>query len=75
MQWIRLWNNQEWSVQPAEFYCWASVSRVEVPEQLASLMEFIISTVKKTGFVTDSDSVPVSSPEAEALSSDFFHHA
>jgi len=32
-------------VRPAEFYRWASVSRVQMPEALVQLMEFVISTV------------------------------
>ena len=35
----------ELEVRPAEFYRWASVSRVRMPEALVQLMEFVISTV------------------------------
>ncbi len=37
---------EHWQVSPAAFYCWASVSRVQMPEALVNLMEFVISTVK-----------------------------
>ena len=37
---------EHWEVRPAEFYCWASVSRVQMPQSLVDLMEFVVSTVK-----------------------------
>lgn len=37
---------EHWKVRPTEFYCWASVSRVQMPESLVNLMEFVIHTVK-----------------------------
>ncbi|MDX1519788.1 MAG: hypothetical protein R3318_06655, partial [Gammaproteobacteria bacterium] len=37
---------KDWEVAPTEFYCWASVSRVQMPESLVNLMEFVINTVK-----------------------------
>ena len=38
---------ENWEVSPTEFYCWAAVSRVQMPEPLINLMEFVISTVKR----------------------------
>lgn len=61
----------QWQVVPAEFYQWASVSRIEIPEQLSALMEFIISTVKTSGFVSDSKEDSNVSPEAVNLSQQF----
>ncbi len=61
----------QWQVSPTEFYCWASVSRVNVSEQLAALMEFVISTVKRTTFVTDRKNEEATSPEAASLSHTF----
>jgi len=43
---------EKWQVQPQEVYKWAAISRVNIPEQLSGVMEFILSTVKNT----DSDS-------------------
>lgn len=37
---------EEWRAQPADVYRWAKISRVEVPESLGRLMEFVITTVK-----------------------------
>jgi len=37
---------EQWKVRPTEFYCWVSVSRVQMPESLVNLMEFVIHTVK-----------------------------
>ena len=59
-----------WQVTPVEFYRWAAVSRVTIPEKLSALMDFIISTVKQSGFVTDEEGHAVS-PEASSLSLDF----
>lgn len=62
---------EQWQVTPAEFYCWASVSRVDISQQLATLMEFIISTVKTSSFTTDKANVELTSPEAANLSQNF----
>lgn len=32
----------EWQVEPIDIYRWASISRVKLPEQLSTLMEFIV---------------------------------
>lgn len=37
----------EWSVSPAVIYRWASVSRIELPDAFAMLMEFVLTTVKQ----------------------------
>lgn len=37
---------EDWKVVPTEFYRWASVSRVQMPAALSTLMDFVISTVK-----------------------------
>lgn len=37
---------EEWRAQPTDVYCWAKISRVEVPESLGRLMEFVITTLK-----------------------------
>lgn len=61
-------DKNDWQVIPSEFYCWASVSRIDVPEQMSALMEFILSSVKTTSFATDSkDTTPVT-PEVSNLS-------
>jgi len=39
---------EDWQVHPIDVYRWARISRIGVPETLASLMEFIFKTVKKT---------------------------
>ncbi len=68
-------NPDDWEVVPTEFYCWASVSRVDVPQQLSTLMEFVLSTIKQTTFVTDDKSAEPSSPEAANLSQNFNQQA
>jgi len=37
---------EEWQVQPQDVYKWAAISRVNIPEQLSGIMEFVLSTVK-----------------------------
>ena len=37
---------KEWQVKPADLYCWAMVSRINVPQELSYLMEFVLQTVK-----------------------------
>ena len=61
----------EWQVIPMEFYTWASVSRVDMPEPMCALMEFIISTVKSQTLTTDRKDEMPSSPEATLVSQQF----
>lgn len=63
-------DKNNWEIVPAEFYRWAAVSRIEIPEQMSALMEFVISSVKTSSFATDDESAPIS-PEATTLSHDF----
>ena len=37
---------EQWQVTPTDLYCWATVSRVNVPPELSGLMEFVLQTVK-----------------------------
>ena len=39
---------EEWRARPADVYCWAKISRIEIPDTLGRLMEFVINTVKQT---------------------------
>jgi hypothetical protein len=39
---------ENWQVQPQDVYKWAAISRVDIPEQLSAIMEFVLSTVKHT---------------------------
>lgn len=36
----------EWRVTPSDLYCWATVSRVSVPQELSALMDFVLQTIK-----------------------------
>jgi len=38
----------EWEAKPIDVYKWAAISRVELPEQLTALMEFIMMTLLST---------------------------
>jgi len=38
----------EWEAKPVDVYKWAAISRVELPEQLTSLMEFVMMTLLST---------------------------
>lgn len=38
----------EWEARPVDVYKWAAVSRVELPEQLTALMEFIMMSLLST---------------------------
>ncbi len=50
---------EDWQVHPFDAYRWAKVSRIEMPEALVTLMEFVLKTVKQTvvqgDSITDSD--------------------
>lgn len=37
----------EWRVDPVAMYKWATISRLEIPEQLSALMAFVISATKE----------------------------
>ncbi len=37
---------KQWEVKPVDLYCWATVSRITVPDELTYLMEFVLQTVK-----------------------------
>ncbi len=63
-------NINDWEVIPSEFYRWAAVSRIELPEQMIGLMEFVISSIKTTSFTTDEKDTQIN-PEATTLSNDF----
>ena len=56
----------EWRVIPSDLYSWAMVSRVPVPKELSALMDFVLQTIKVK---------PVSTKQAENLTSDDGHHA
>lgn len=36
----------EWEVRPVDLYCWATVSRLSVPDVFSTLMAFVVQTVK-----------------------------
>ena len=38
----------EWEVKPVDLYCWATVSRINVPQELSALMAFVVQTIKST---------------------------
>jgi hypothetical protein len=38
----------EWEVKPVDVYKWAAISRVQLPEQLTSLMEFVMMSLLST---------------------------
>jgi hypothetical protein len=38
---------ETWEVSPVDLYCWASVSRILIPDQLVRLVEFVIHTIKQ----------------------------
>lgn len=54
-------HEREWRVRPVDFYCWATVSRISVPPELASLMQFILQTVKSYG--TENNRIEFDQPE------------
>lgn len=39
-------DNTEWEVKPVDLYCWATVSRLSMPEEFSALMAFVTQTVK-----------------------------
>lgn len=47
----------EWEVKPVDLYCWATVSRISVPQEFSSLMAFVVQTVKQAEnkFTSDID--------------------
>ena len=45
----------EWQVSPVDFYCWATVSRISMPEELSRLMTFVVQTVKLSEVAPDSN--------------------
>lgn len=38
----------EWEVRPLDLYCWATVSRISMPDEFSMLMAFVSQTVKPT---------------------------
>lgn len=45
---------KEWEVRPVDLYCWAMISRITVPIEFSTLMEFVSQTVKLSGDNTSS---------------------
>lgn len=39
---------KEWKVKPVNLYCWAAVSRITVPSEFSTLMEFVLQTVRSS---------------------------
>jgi len=39
---------EEWEAKPIDVYKWAAISRVDLPEQLSTLMEFVMMTLVHT---------------------------
>ena len=39
---------KEWEVQPLDIYCWATVSRISLPDEFTTLMAFVSQTVMPT---------------------------
>lgn len=37
---------EEWRVRPIDVYRWSKISRIDIPETLGRLMEFVVNTVK-----------------------------
>ena len=46
----------EWRVAPTDLYCWATVGRITVPQELSALMEFVLQTVKSSPAATPQQS-------------------
>lgn len=38
----------EWEVRPLDLYCWATVSRISMPDEFSTLMVFVAQTVKSS---------------------------
>ena len=64
-------DESDWQVVPLEFYTWAAVSRVEMPDRLTGLMDFIASTVMVQQRTTDMKDMPPVSPQADAMTQEF----
>jgi hypothetical protein len=43
----------EWEANPIDVYKWAAISRVELPKELSSLMEFVMTTMVSTADIDD----------------------
>ena len=43
----------EWEANPIDVYKWAAISRVELPKELSSLMEFVMTTMVSTADLDD----------------------
>jgi hypothetical protein len=62
----------EWEAKPVDVYKWAAISRVELPVQLTSLMEFVMMSLLST-VSTSSDSSGGNSQSEAAYNSDKEH--
>ena len=62
----------EWEAKPVDVYKWAAISRVELPVQLTSLMEFVMMSLLST-VNTSSDSSGGNSQSEAAYNSDKEH--
>ena len=40
-------NEEDWRVNPLDVYCWARISRIELPDVFSMLMEFVSKTIKQ----------------------------
>lgn len=61
----------DWEAKPIDVYKWAAISRVELPQQLTSLMEFVMMTLLSVG--TSSDSPNDQSQSEASYNSDKEH--
>ncbi len=57
----------EWRVAPTDLYCWATVGRITVPQELSALMEFVLQTVKSTPATSRQQSTEASANGNDAL--------
>ena len=62
----------EWEATPIDVYKWAAISRVNLPEQLSTLMEFVMMAVLST-VNHDSDSSNVKNQNEASYNSDKEH--
>jgi len=62
----------EWEAKPVDVYKWAAVSRVELPEQLTALMEFVIMSLHSSVNISG-DSQGGNSQSATSYNSDKEH--
>ena len=62
----------EWEVKPVDVYKWAAISRVELPVQLTSLMEFVMMSLLST-VKTSNDSSGAKSQSEVTYNSDKEH--